>query len=318
MKSYETSQSWTQYRDILENRFEIRIERTPVETWRRIRGHDVHVDVWEPNGAARGTMILVHGGGGNGRILAPFADLAAGLSWRALAPDLPGYGLTLPAPGCRGDYAEWPAVVAQLADETEGPVVLMGLSVGGMTAAFAAEESRGIEGVIATTLLDMGDPALLVRAARWRWLGWMSLLGFRLMPWIVDRLSMPVWLVAPMGAMSSDPRMNAYFGRDPLLGRLWVRLRFFRTMHARKATRLAPRCPLLLVHPGADAWTPTAMSLPAFDRVEGPKELVELSNGSHLPLERPAFDEVKASVDRFLGKLERANAGVERSQAGAA
>jgi alpha-beta hydrolase superfamily lysophospholipase len=303
MNSYSTSPSWTQYWEILHTRFGIRIERTPRETWRKIRGHDVHVDVWEPEGRARGTLILVHGGGGNGRVLAPFADLAASLGWRALAPDLPGYGLTRPARGYRGDFGEWPAVVAQLANETEGPVVLMGLSVGGMTAAFAAEEARRVDGVIATTLLDMGDPALLVRAARWRWLGRMSLLGFRLMPWLIDRLSMPVWFVAPMGAMSSDPAMNAFFARDPLLGKLWVRLRFFRTMHARKAARLAPRCRLLLVHPGADAWTPTELSRPAFDRVEEPKELVELSNGAHLPLERPAFDELKACLERFLADV---------------
>lgn len=303
MNTYETSPSWTQYRDILQTSFAICIERTPRETWRKIRGHDVHVDVWEAEGPAKGTLILVHGGGGNGRVLAPFCDLVAGLGWRALAPDLPGYGLTRPAPSYRGDYGEWPAVVAELADETEGPVVLMGLSVGGMTAAFAAEEAREVDGVIATTLLDLGDPALLVPAARWRWLGWMSLLGFRLMPWLTDRLSMPLWLSVPMGAMSSDARMNAYFGSDPLLGKLWVPLRFFRTIHARKTTRLEPRCPLLLVHPGADTWTPTEMSRPAFDRVHGPKELVELSNGAHLPLEHPAFGELKAHISRFLEKL---------------
>lgn len=315
MNSYDSASSWAQYRDILDTRFGIRIDRSPRETWRKIRGHDVHVDVWEPEGPARGTLILVHGGGGNGRVLAPFADLAAGLGWRALAPDLPGYGLTRSAAGYRGDYGEWPAVVAQIANEIEGPVVLMGLSVGGMTAAFAAEEAREVDGVIATTLLDMGDPALLARAARWRWLGWMSLLGFRLMPWIIDRLAMPVWLVAPMRAMSSDARMNDFFARDPLLGKLWVRLRFFRTMHARKAKRLALRCPLLLAHPGADAWTPTDMSRPAFDRVEGPKELVELGNGSHLPLERPALDELKASVERFLADLPAAGLDAQHANA---
>lgn len=309
MNTYETSPSWTQYRDILQTSFAIRIERTPRETWRKIRGHDIHVDVWEPEGPAKGTLILVHGGGGNGRVLAPFCDLVAGLGWRALAPDLPGYGLTRPAPGYRGDYGEWPAVVAQLADECEGPVVLMGMSVGGMTAAFAAEQAIKVNGVIATTLLDLSDPGLLVRAARWRWLGWTSLLGFRVMPWLVDRLSFPIWLVAPMSAMSSDARMNAYFGSDPLLGRLWVPLRFFRTLHARKATRLEPRCPLLLVHPGADAWTPTEISRPAFARVQGPKELIELSNGAHLPLEQPAFGELKAHISRFLEKLGDAVGG---------
>ena len=303
MNAYETSPSWTQYRDILKTRFAIRIARTPRETWRKIRGHDIHVDEWAPDGPAKGTLILVHGGGGNGRVLAPFCDLAAGLGWRALAPDLPGYGLTRPAPGYRGDYDEWPAVVAQLADESEGPRVLMGLSVGGMTAVFAAQAARKVDGVIATTLLDTGDPARLVRAARWRWLGVLSLLGFRLMPWLTDRLSMPLWLVVPMGAMSGDAQMNAYFRQDALLGKLWVRLRFFRTLHARKATRLELRCPLLLVHPGADTWTPTETSRPVFDSIQGPKELVELSNGAHLPLEAPAFGELKEHLSRFLGQV---------------
>lgn len=303
MNAYENSKSWMQYRDILTSRFGIEIERTPTETWRKIRGHDVHIDVWEPNGDSKGTMILVHGGGGNGRVLAPFADFATGLGWRALAPDLPGYGLTRPSRSYRGDYGEWPAIVAELAGGTEGPVVLVGLSAGGMTAAFAAEASENVGGVIATTLLDTGDRQVLLQAARWRWLGAASLLGFRLMPRLIDRLSMPLWLVLPMRAMSSDPRMNDYFAGDPLLGKLWVRLRFFRTMHAHKAKRLAPGCPLLLVHPGADTFTPTELSLPAFERIEGPKELVVLSNGAHLPLERPAFDELQASISRFLAEL---------------
>ena len=51
-----------------------------------------------------------------------------------LAPDLPGYGLTMPAAGYRGEYAEWLAVLAQIADAEPGPVVMMGLSMGGLTA----------------------------------------------------------------------------------------------------------------------------------------------------------------------------------------
>ena len=300
---YTTTRSWARYRDLLETRFDITLSQTPAETWREIRGHRIHIDTWEPDGPVQGTLILVHGGGGHGRVLAPFADLVVRLGWRVLAPDLPGYGLTRPARGYRGDYAEWPAVLAEIARAAEGRVVLMGLSAGGMTAVFAAEAARNVAGVIATTLLDAGDRDFLLRAARWRWLGALSLIGFQLMPWLVDRISMPVRLAVQMRSMSSDPAMNAYFSEDPLLGRLWVRLRLFRTMHERKADRLSPAGKLLLVHPGADAWTPTAISLPAFERVDGPKEFVELSNGAHLPLEQPAFDELRTCLERFLKSL---------------
>ena len=302
MQTYDSSPSWHRYRKLLDDCFGIRIERKPVETWRQLRGHMVHVDEWQPR-MQKGTLILVHGGGGNGRILAPCGDVAASLGWRALAPDLPGYGLTKPAADFRWDYNSWPSVIAALADETEGPVVLMGLSVGGMTAVFAAEEARQVHGVIATTLIDMGDPAVFVRAARWRWLGAASLLGFRIAPSISDRVVLPLRLAAPMHAMSSNPEMQGYFTRDELLGGLRVPARFFRTLHDRKAPTLSPRCPLLLVHPGSDVWTPTALSRPAFDRVQGEKDMVELTNGSHLPAERPAFDELRTHVARFLDRI---------------
>lgn len=298
--TYETLDTWITYRRLIESRFDITIQRKPKERWWDILGHSVHIDDWGPDAPARGTVILVHGGGGNGRILAPLCDFAASLGWRALAPDLPGYGLTRPAPGYRGDYDDWPAVIAALADDCTGPIVLMGLSVGGMTAVFAAETARGVDGVIGTTLLDMSDPAVLVHAARWRLLGRLSLIGFRIMPRLLDRLKMPVHLVAPMRKMSRDPEMQDFFARDPLLGGLWVRLRFFRTMHAWKMEKLSLRCPLLLIHPGADDWTPTELSLAAFERIDGSKHFVELTNGSHLPLEQPAFAELQDKVRKFL------------------
>ena len=279
-----------------------------------VRGHQVHLDEWYPQGPVQGTVILVHGAGGNGRVLAPFGDFLASLGWLALAPDLPGYGLTQPAAGFRWEYGEWPAVVARMADEAEAPVVLMGLSVGGMTAAFAAEASRNVAGVVATTLLDMGDPSAFIRAARWRWLGAASLVGFRLMPWVIDRIALPLRLAAPLKAMTADEPMQRYFATDPLLGGMRVASRFFRTLHSRKATELDLGCPFLLVHPGADAWTPTAVSRPAFQRVKGPKEFVELTNGSHLPVERPAIDELQHEVQRFLTGILRAR-GREGPQA---
>lgn len=301
---HESSPSWHRYRSLLAQEFGVRIERQPVETWRTVRGHEIHIDDWPAEGPPKGTLILVHGGGGHGRVLAPLADFAAGLGWRVLAPDLPGYGLSRPASTFRWEYAEWPAVVAELADASDGPVVLMGLSLGGMTAVLAARSAARVAGVVVTTLLDMSDPAVFEQAARWRWLGRASRWGFRRMPALVDRLSLPLWLAAPMRKMSGNAAMRNHFATDPLLGRLRVPSRFFRTLHALEPGRIVLRCPLLLVHPGADFWTPTAMSRPAFDRIESPgKRLRELSNGTHLPLEQPARDELQEEIARFLAAV---------------
>lgn len=303
MTNYDDNPSWHRYRDILRNSFNLKLTHQPVETWTTIRGHDVHIDDWQPDGPAKGTVILVHGGGGHGRILAPLGDLAANLGWQALAPDLPGYGLTKPASNFNWDYAEWPAVVAALADRSTGPVVLIGLSVGGLTAALAAQNSTKVDGVIVTTLLDMGKPSLFIRAARWRWLGAASLLGFRLAPWFTDLIALPLRLAAPMIRMSSDQAMSHYFATDPLLGAMRVPSRFFRTMHAVKLNSIVTGCPLLLAHPGADAWTPTEMSRPAFDIIQGNKKFRELTNGSHLPLESPAQEELYEEITGFLASV---------------
>ena len=304
---YRDHPSWQTYRRILRERFGLAIDHEPTERRRTLRGHDLHVDEWDARIAteAQGMLILVHGGGGNGRVLAPFADRIATMGWNVIAPDLPGFGLTRPAPDWKGDYAEWPAIIAALASEVEGPVVLMGLSMGGLTAAYAAAQAPDVAGVIATTLLDLSDPGTFVRAARNRALGVVSLASARAMPFVMDRLSLPLDLAAPLHLMSADPEMTRYFRTDPLLGRRWVPLRFWRTAHRYRSAPTLP-CELLLVHPGADEWTPPEASCPTFERITGPKLWRLLDHGSHLPVEPEAFGPMMDEVGAFMRVRGRA------------
>lgn len=303
MQTFSELASWSDYRTILSEEFAISLQTTPSERLLPIRGHGIRVDEWAASGQCRGTLVLVHGGGGNGRILAPFAEPIARHGWRVLAPDLPGFGLTTPSPTFDWDYAEWPKVIAHIADAESGPVVLMGLSLGGLTAVFAAQQSSNVAGVVATTLLDASVDETFIRAARWPWLGRISLAGMMLAPAINDRIKLPLWLATPLGKMSANPRMARYFAADPLIGASWKPTRLFRTLHAFPSQTSTLQCPLLLVHPGADAWTPTEVSLATFDRIEAQKDFVALSNGSHLPLEQPAYGELNDHVARFLDRF---------------
>lgn len=303
MNSFCNTPSWTDYRTVLAEEFDISLTQDPLESHRDIRGHKVRIDEWRPEGDAKGTLLLVHGGGGNGRILAPLAEPMAGQGWKVLAPDLPGYGLTRPARGYRGEYSEWIAVLAEMADAEPGPVVMLGLSLGGLTAFLAAQQSWRVCGVIATTLLDPSDPAVFVRVACWKWLGRLSLLGMTLAPWVLDRIAMPLSLATPLSAMSSNERMQAYFQNDPLIGANWKTVRFFRTVHQHRVQSWTLDCPLLLVHPGADKWTPTELSRTVFGKVEADKQFIELSNGSHLPVESPAYGELLTHTKSFLDKV---------------
>lgn len=314
MKTYENTESWQRYQALIQRVFDVHLDHVPHESYRDILGHQVHIDTWLPSHVTpqQGTLILVHGGGGNGRLLAPFADFAAQLGWRSLAPDLPGYGLTHPAPDPDSThdtwaYDTWPELIAALADQEAqhdaGPVVLMGLSVGGLTSVYAAQQSAAVKGVIATTLLDMGNAHIFSQSARWPWLGQLSLLGFRLMPWLIDRIKVPLWLAAPLHKMSPHTDVQKYFAQDAFLGQLWVSLRFFRTLNRRKLNQLTLGCPLLVLHPGADDWTPLALSKQAFDQISTEKSFIALTNGGHLPLEQPAFHELKQHMHQFLDHL---------------
>jgi alpha-beta hydrolase superfamily lysophospholipase len=59
-------------------------------------------------------------------------------------------------------------------------------------------------------------------------------------------------------------------------------------------------CPVLLAHPGNDAWTPLAVSRPFFDALRVPKELVVLENAGHLPIEEPGLTQLRSALTSFL------------------
>jgi alpha-beta hydrolase superfamily lysophospholipase len=303
MKHFRNSPSWTTYRAILAEEFGIVLTIEPEETQLLVRGHKVRIDQWPASGAAKGTLLLVHGGGGNGRILAPLAEPLAQRGWKVLAPDLPGYGLTEPAAGYKGEYAEWPAVLSDIADAEREPTVIMGLSMGGLTAFLAAQASRNIRGVIATTLLDLSNRSTFIRTARWSWLGQLSLSSMAAMPWLFDRIVLPLSLVTPLAAMSSNTRMQAYFQEDPFIGKSWKPARFFRTVHQHRIKDWTLNCPLLLVHPGQDVWTPTELSLAVFNKVQTIKRFVQLRAGSHLPTEASAYGDLIAECEKFLNEI---------------
>ena len=300
MQTFSELDSWPKFKTILADEFGITLQTEPTERLVPVRGHQVRIDEWPAIGRCVGTVILVHGGGGNGRILAPFAEPIAALGWRVLAPDLPGFGLTRPSSDFDWDYAEWPRVIAAIAEEQAGRVVLMGASLGGLTAVFAAQHSNKVVGVIATTLIEMSSDENFIAAAHSPFLGRISLVGMAAAPSIVDRIKLPLRLAAPLRAMSANSRMAQYFSTDPLIGTSWKPIRFFRTLHDYVPPSLKLGCHLLLAHPGADDWTPTHLSIETFARIDADKAFVQLTNGSHLPLEQPAYGELNEQIAKFL------------------
>ncbi|MGF1464946.1 MAG: alpha/beta hydrolase [Sandaracinaceae bacterium] len=299
---YDQHPSWHRYRALLAERLGCTIATAPRERALSWEGHDVHLDEWPARGPTRGAVILVHGGGGHGRLLAPLGDALGRRGYRCIAPDLPAFGLTRTRPGWRADYADWPRLVADLARAEPRPVALFGLSMGGMTAVFASQQAP-VDAVVATTLLELARPADFRRAARHPWLGALSQVAFATLGGALDGLALALAWVAPLRALTADAELATYFATDRLLGRRRVPLGFWRTAVAYRAPLACP-VPFALFHPGADTWTPTSLSRGPFERLDAPeKRFRELSGGAHAPFEAPVLAELVDATDAFLGEV---------------
>jgi alpha-beta hydrolase superfamily lysophospholipase len=119
-----------------------------------------------------------------------------------------------------------------------------------------------------------------------------------------------------MSKMANDPAMGATCAADPLGGGGSVSLRWIRTFLT-SAPAVEPEdfnmCPILLVQPAADVWTPLSLSQPFFDKLRCDKSLALLEGAGHFPLEDLALAQLDHAVRAFLTKLEsQANAATGR------
>lgn len=88
------------------------------------------------------------------------APLARLHNYHSLALDCPGYGMTKVAPKSKVIYSDWVELVSAFVDvqaakdEGEKPIVLYGLSAGGMLAYQVACVNKKVKGVVGMTFLD--------------------------------------------------------------------------------------------------------------------------------------------------------------------
>jgi alpha-beta hydrolase superfamily lysophospholipase len=275
-------------------------------TWWRHGDVDVHVErVGDP--AAPRRAVLLHGAGGHAAAMWPFAALAARCGFHVVVPDLPGYGRTrVPRPGAVR-YPDWIALACELlrAERTvhDGPLMLVGASLGGMVAYDAATRTRAADHVVVTCLPDPRDPVVRRHIARLPWLGAAVRPGLRVVAGPLAGMSVPVRWLTNMRAISNDPELVDLVLRDERGGGGRVPLGFLRSfldsapaVEPEEATGPA----FVLAHPAEDRWTPTAMSLRFFDRIAAPKQLVLLDNAGHFPVETPGAHQLLATLDRAL------------------
>jgi alpha-beta hydrolase superfamily lysophospholipase len=302
---YADLDEWKRYQDFFPPEMRCTEETTPTEEWWSYGGLDIHLDrLAVPESPIK--VIVLHGAGAYGRVMAPAAVIARRHGWETLAPDLPGYGLTRVARD-RMVYPLWVDCVSALIDAEiarDGrPVVLFGVSLGGLVAYHAAARSRRVVGLVATTLADLREPAAQRGFARTDLLGSAGLWLLDALAPVTDGLPLPMRLMSKMDRISNKPELARLCSTDPLGGGSWVPARFLRTL-VRTPPDVEPEefdvCPVLLTHPGVDRMTDISLSRRFFDRLAAPKRMVVLEGASHMPTEHPGVDQMEQAVVDFM------------------
>jgi len=280
----------------------------PHEEWLDAGAFRVHLDCWR-RPEAPATLVVVHGGGGNGRLLAPFGAMAASLGYEVVAPDLPGYGLTRVPDKRSLVYEDWRDTLAAVLEAEAGrsrrPLVLFGASMGGMLAYDVAVRTRIPAGLVSTCLLVPTDPEVRRRMVRWPWMSGLAGPMLTALPFLTDPLPVPMRLAGNMLAIANTPELARAIAADPLAGGTWMPGRFLRTFLASEPL-VSPEsfdvCPVLLAHPADDRWTHVSLSRPFFERLRVPKRLVLLENAGHFPVEEPGVSQLRQALLEFLAE----------------
>ncbi len=307
-RTYADATDWQRYQGFFPPAMRCAASTTPTEEWWSYKGLDVHLDRSAVPGSPL-KVIVLHGAGAYGRVMAPAAVIARRHGFETVAPDLPGYGLT-DVPRARLDYALWIDCVVDLIDAElarDGrPVVLFGVSLGGLLAYHAAARSRRVAGLVATTLADPRETAVRQGFARTALLGSAGLWLLHHLRPITDGLPLPMRYMSKMDRISNKPELAHLCATDPLGGGNWVPARFLRTLMY-TAPDIEPEdfrvCPVLLTHPGVDRMTDISLSRRFFDRLAAPKRLVVLEGASHMPTEHPGVDQLEQAVVQFAGEI---------------
>jgi alpha-beta hydrolase superfamily lysophospholipase len=307
--SYATQSAWREIQEVLPPAYQLHPGEEPAEEWWPWRGHEVHLDCYR-DADAPAKVILFHGVGTNGRQLSTI--LGAPLHRRGfetIAIDMPEYGVTRVAPGVRVTYDDWVQAGIDLVTaervRDDRPIILYGLSAGGMLAYQVAAATGHVAGVVGMCFLDQSvqqvadETALNVV---------MSRVGAPLVQFAartpLSGLRMPMRVASKMHTLVNDRAALKACLRDRTSAGNAMTMTFLDS-YIEYRPAVEPEdfdvCPFLLTQPGEDRWTPLHLSEIFLHRIgQVPVTTVILEGASHYPIEQPGLDQMVDAVEAFV------------------
>lgn len=306
---YRTQQAWRDIQSFLPRQYQLRPDQEPKEEWWDWRGHRIHLDRFaNPNATAK--VILHHGVGTNGRQMSTILGAPLFRSgFEAVAPDMPGYGVTAVAPGVTVRYDDWVQAASDFINvemaRDPRPIVLYGLSAGGMLAYHVAAQNKAVKGIVGMCFLDQREQQVGDETSSSKL---MNRIGAPMVHLAVKlglgSLRVPMRLVSKMDALVNDREALKVFLRDRSSAGSAVSQTFISTYTSYQPA-VEPEsfdvCPILLTQPAKDRWTPLHLSELFLRRIKRVSvQVVMLENAGHYPIEEPGLQQMHDAVVSFV------------------
>ncbi|MGP1122509.1 alpha/beta hydrolase [Serratia sp. CY47444] len=322
-KTYADQPVWRDMQRFLPPEFQWDAGQQPQEEWRDWKGHRLHLDTYR-NPHAQMKVILFHGVGTNGRQMSMIlGEPLARRGFETIAVDMPEYGMTEVAKGALVRYDDWVRAGSDLIDaelaRDDRPIVLYGLSAGGMLTYHVAAMNRKVKGIVGMTFLDQclrqvrDETALNL---------FMSRIGVPMAAIAAKTplrsLRMPMRLASKMHTLvNNEAALKIWLSDRRSAGNAMTMA--FLASYAAYRPEIEPEafdvCPVLLTQPAADRWTPLHLSEPFLERIKHvPVETVMLENAGHYPLEQPGLSRMVDAIDAFCRKVTGDEEGGDHGQ----
>ena len=306
--TYATQPNWREIQQFLPQEFQLDVEHEPTEEWWDWHNHKIHLDTYR-NPQAKIKVILFHGVGTNGRQMSTI--LGAPLAKRGfetIAIDMPEYGVTKVAKGALVKYDDWVQAGSDLIDaelaRDNRPIVLYGLSAGGMLTYHVAAKNKKVKGIVGMTFLDTQEQQVRDETS---FNLFMSRVGGPLLHLTAKTplacMRMPMSLASKMSALVNNKDALRICLADKTSAGNAMTMAFLSSYLSYKP-EVEPEffdiCPILLTQPAKDRWTPLHLSELFLKRISKvPVKTVMLENAGHYPLEQPGLSQMVEAIDAF-------------------
>lgn len=299
---YSDDNSWKELQSLLPVKNRIDKTTKPEERYIEVNGMEIHIDEYEKN--SQTTIVVLHGVGGNGRLVSFFAVPLARSGYNVICPDLPGYGFSKYKRGIT--YTDWIKVGSKIV-ETElskgRNVFIIGLSAGGMLAYNVACNHQNISGLIFTNILDNREEEVRFYSAKNKFQAKYGIRFLNLVPQFIRFIKVPIRMVTNMDGLVNNQEILNVLLKDKVGAGSSVNINFLLSM-INSTPIIEPdkfkKVPVLMVHPGNDLWTPIKISEIFFNKIASNKRKVILENAGHFPVEEPGLTQMENAISDFI------------------